>query len=170
MNYKIIPDLPFKFIIGSVNNTFTVTNTWIDTSGWVMYDVVRDYDGICQTASVTTLMTNLKSGDWKIIKEESKFTKADLKDGMICTTRRGEKCIVKGNRMTSKDRGYMMLEDINDDLTVTGLDFLDIIYVHQQVFERIDQKQLAIQKELGFAKAKAERLAAHISVLESKLK
>ena len=38
------------------------------------------------------------------------------------------------------------------------------------VFERVDQKQLAIQKELEFTKAKAERLAAHISVLESKLK
>lgn len=98
------------------------------------------------------------------------FTKADLKDGMVCTTRRGEKYIVQGNRMICKGTGYMMLEDINDDLTITGLDFLDIIYVHQQVFNRVDQKQLAIQKELEFAKAKAERLAAHISVLETKLK
>lgn len=38
------------------------------------------------------------------------------------------------------------------------------------VWKKVDQKQLAIQKELEFAKAKAERLAAHISVLESKLK
>ena len=99
------------------------------------------------------------------------FTKADLKDGMICTTREGYIYTVQGDRMTREGGGmYMMLEDINDDLTVTGLDFLDIIYVHQKVFERIDQKQLAIQKELEFVKAKAERLAAHISVLESKLK
>ena len=38
------------------------------------------------------------------------------------------------------------------------------------VWKKVDEKQLAIQKELAFAKAKAERLAAHISVLESKLK
>lgn len=38
------------------------------------------------------------------------------------------------------------------------------------VWKKVDEKQLAIQKELEFAKAKAERLAAHISVLESKLK
>ncbi len=259
MNTNLIPDLPFTFIIDNVNNTFTVTNTWFDPSGWVMYDVVRDYDGTYQTVSAVTLMTNLKYKDWKVVKEENEmkkikatdlkgfvsyehqpytdynkdiadwltenaaqvdfknhtdrscyiftyrngefyshcpvmsfdvyytneefkewigmtkktvnkgFTKADLKDGMICTTREGYIYTVQGDRMT-REGMYMMLEDINDDLTVTGLDFLDIIYVHQKVFERIDQKQLAIQKELEFAKAKAERLAAHISVLESKLK
>lgn len=262
MNYNLIPDLPFKFIIDNVNNTFTVTNTWFDTSGWVMYDVVRDYDGTYQTVSVTTLMTNLKSGDWKIIKEESKmnkikttdlkgfignthqpytdhnqeiadwltenavrvdfdrtrdyiftakngefyshstsiscdkyytneefkewigmtkkeektvnkgFTKADLKNGMICTTRGGSVYTVQGDRMTREGGMYMLLEDINDDLTVDDLPALDIVSVQitLTVFERVDEKQLAIQKELEFAKAKAERLAAHISVLESKLK
>jgi len=284
MNTNLIPELPFKFTIDP-DYTFTVINQGFDDSGWVMYEVVRDYDGTHQVVSAVTLMDKLKFGDWKIIKEETEmkkikttdlegfianehqpytdynpeiaewltnnaelvdfgnhtnstcyiftakdgefyshfhemgfdkyytneefkvwggmtkklttkdkldsilnvegqrvfdylkekymnkgFTKADLKDGMVCTTRRGEKYIVQGNRMICKGTGYMMLEDINDDLTITGLDFLDIIYVHQQVFNRVDQKQLAIQKELEFAKAKAERLAAHISVLEAKLK
>ena len=98
------------------------------------------------------------------------FTKADLKDGMVCTTRRGDKYIVQGDRMTSRGCMYMLLEDIDDDLTVEDLPELDIVSVQQTVFERADEKKLAIQKELEFAKAKAERLAAHISVLESKLK
>lgn len=284
MNTNLIPDLPFKFIIDNVNNTFTVTNTWFDTSGWVMYDVVRDYDGTCQTVSAVTLMTNLKYKNWKIIKEENEmkkikttdlkgfvanehqpftdynqeiadwltenaevniltpispyiftdeqgtfygqkiiysqdkyytneefkewigmtknlttkeklenvinnegqrvldylkeknvnkgFTKADLKDGMICTTRGGSVYTVQGDRMTREGGMYMLLKDISDDLTVDDLPALDIVSVQitLTVFERVDEKQLAIQKELEFAKAKAERLAAHISVLESKLK
>lgn len=99
------------------------------------------------------------------------FIKADLKDGMICTTRRGDKYIVRGDRMIMDCGRYVLLKDISDDLTVRGLSFLDIVSVQQTitVFERVDEKQLAIQKELEFAKAKAERLAAHISVLESKL-
>ena len=100
------------------------------------------------------------------------FTKADLKDGMVCTTRRGDKYIVQGDRMIREGGMYMLLEDINDDLTVDDYSGLDIVSVQQTItiFERVDEKKLAIQKELEFAKAKAERLAAHISVLESKLK
>lgn len=198
MNANLIPDLPFKFksLEGYV---WTVTESTVNRDGYGEYFAVRNEDGREAAIPSVKMKVNLKSGYWEIVKEDKltakekldnilnnegqqvldslkekyvnkAFTKADLKDGMVCTTRRGEKYIVKGDRMTNKDRGYMMLEDINDDLTVTGLDFLDIIYVHQQVFNRTDQKQLAIQKELEFAKAKAERLAAHISVLESKLK
>jgi hypothetical protein len=99
------------------------------------------------------------------------FTKADLKDGMICTIRGGKVYTVQGDRMTREGGMYMLLEDIDDDLTVDDIPELDIVSVQitLTVFERVDEKKLAIQKELEFAKAKAERLAAHISVLESKL-
>lgn len=105
-------------------------------------------------------------------KEATKFTKADLKDGMVCTTRGDNVYTVQGDRMTRGGGMYMLLEDIDDDLTVEDLPELDIVSVQQTitVFERVDEKKLAIQKELEFAKAKAERLAAHISVLETKLK
>lgn len=107
-----------------------------------------------------------------LIKEDGKFTKADLKDGMICTVRGGYIYTVQGDRMIKEGGNYMLLEYINDNLTVNGLSELDIVSVQQTitVFERVDEKKLTIQKELEFAKAKAERLAAHISVLESKLK
>ena len=286
MNANLIPELPFKFKIDS--ETWTVIGTVFDTSGWVMYDIIKDRDTTTRcTVSAVTLLTELKCGYWKIIKEETEmkkikttdlkgfianehqpytdynkeiadwltenaaqvdftrhinpncyiftsrngefysnyhhiscdvyytneefkkwvgmtkkpttkdklasilnvegqraldylkerymnegFTKADLKDGMVCTTRRGDKYIVQGDRMIREGGMYMLLEDINDDLTVDDYSGLDIVSVQQTitVFERVDEKKLAIQKELEFAKAKAERLAAHISVLESKLK
>lgn len=41
--------------------------------------------------------------------------------------------------------------------------------LHKSIWKK-STKQLRVRKELEFAKAKAERLAAHISVLESKIK
>lgn len=122
--------------------------------------------------------TNEEFKEWICMtKKEEKvmnkgFTKVDLKDGMICTIRAGESYTVKGDRMIGEDEVFIFIGNINNDLTVNGLPFLDIVSVQQTitVFERVDEKKLAIQKELEFAKAKAERLAAHISVLESKLK
>ena len=101
------------------------------------------------------------------------FTKSDLKDGMICTTRNGKTYVVKGDRLVRDNGFYILTMHLADDLTMREYDIesLDIISVQQTitVFQREDKKQLAIKKELEFAKAKAERLHAHIAVLESKL-
>lgn len=196
MNTNLIPDLPFKFksLEGYI---WTATEKSVGGDGWVMYRSVRDKDGFTLNIPVIKMMMNLNSGHWQIVKTAKEelddilknegqraldylkekymnkgFTKADLKDGMICTTRGGSVYTVQGDRMTRDGGMYMLLEDISDDLTVDDLPALDIVSVQitLTVFERVDEKQLAIQKELQFAKAKAERLAAHISVLESKLK
>lgn len=196
MNANLIPDLPFKFksLEGYI---WTATEKSVGGDGWVMYRSVRDKDGFTLNIPVIKMMMNLNSGHWQIVKTAKEelddilknegqraldylkekymnkaFTKADLKDGMICTTRGGYIYTVQGDRMTREGGMYMLLDDISDDLTVDDLPELDIVSVQQTitVFERVDEKQLAIQKELEFAKAKAERLAAHISVLESKIK
>lgn len=103
---------------------------------------------------------------------EKVFTKADLKDGMICTTRNGSVYTVDGDRMYREGGMYIAMDDINDDLTVSNTGTLDIIKVVSPVvvFERVDPKQQAIQKELELAEAKKQRLEAHINVLKSKLK
>ena len=105
------------------------------------------------------------------------FTKSDLKDGMICISKNGNVYIVRGHKLERGEGYYLALDSLNDDLTVSN-DFgedvseLDIIEVQQTttLFKRGDKKKLAIQNELESAKAKAERLANHIAVLESKLK
>ncbi len=148
------------------------------TQGRYIFTDNNGFYGHSVRYSFDTYYTNEKFKEWiGMIKKEEKvmnkgFTKADLKDGMICTTRGGKVYTVQGVRMTSRGGMYMLLEDISDDLTVDDLSELDIVSVQiaLTVFERVDEKKLAIQKELEFAKAKAERLAAHISVLESKLK
>lgn len=102
------------------------------------------------------------------------FTKADLKDGMVCTTRNGNVYAVKGDRMYRDGGMYIQLDDIDDDLTISGenISDLDIVKVVSPVvvFERVDPKQQAIKKELEFAEAKKQRLENHINVLKSKLK
>jgi hypothetical protein len=101
------------------------------------------------------------------------FTKSDLKDGMICTNRSGSVYTVRGDRMV-KEGGFVYLDDINDDLTISGSfgHIFDIARVEQPIvlFERYELKQQVIQKELEFAEAKKQRLEAHINVLKSKLK
>jgi len=67
--------------------------------------------------------------------------------------------------------GYDIVEEILDYIAeVREIDNPPNFKSARVIWKKVDQKQLAIQKELEFAKAKAERLAAHISVLESKLK
>ncbi len=108
---------------------------------------------------------------------DQSFTKSDLKDGMVCISKNGNVYIVRGHKLERGEGYYLALDSLNDDLTVSN-DFgedvseLDIIEVLQTttLFKRVDKKKLAIQNELELAKAKAERLANHISVLESKLK
>lgn len=103
---------------------------------------------------------------------EKAFTKADLKDGMICTTRNGSVYTITGDRMYREGGMYIAMDDIKDDLTVSNSGSLDIVKVVSPVvvFERVDPKQQAIQKELEFAEAKKQRLENHINVLKSKLK
>lgn len=50
---------------------------------------------------------------------KKEFTKADLKDGMIVVTRKGQKAFVFGERIIYKD-GYDRLGEFEDNLTVTG--------------------------------------------------
>lgn len=104
---------------------------------------------------------------------ENTFTKSDLKDGMICTTRCGYVYTVHGDRMNRSGGFHIMLENISDDLTVDGgTGDLDIVRVEQPtvLFERVDTKQQSIKKELELAEAKKQRLENHISILKSKLK
>jgi len=100
------------------------------------------------------------------------FTKSDLKDGMICTTRDGNVYTVKGDRLLRDGGMYMLLEDINDTLICEDIGEFDIIRVEQPtvVFERVDIKQRSIKKELELAEAKKQRLENHINILKSKLK
>lgn len=101
------------------------------------------------------------------------FTKAELKDGMICTTRNGSVYTIKGDRMYRDGGMYILLEDVDSDLTALDniINFLDIVKVVSPVvvFERVDPKQQTIKKELEFAEAKKQRLENHINVLKSKL-
>lgn len=153
-----------------------------DTSQWAS-DAI--YDHITTTCCFTGLFTTNNSYGKHIPTEQfmeligmtkpstTRFTKADLKDGMICTTRNGNVCTVAGDRMYSEGGNYLLMDDFNVDLTcVEKLDNLDIIKVVSPVvvFERVDPKQQAIKKELEFAEAKKQRLENHINVLKSKLK
>lgn len=181
-----------KGFVGNTHQPYTDYNQ--DIADWLTENTVRvDFDRAGDyiftakdgefyshnhTMSFDKYYTNEEFKEWiGMTKKEEKtvnkgFTKADLKDGMICTIRGGYIYTVQGDRMTREGGMYILLEDISDDLTVDDLPELDIVSIQitLTVFERVDEKQLAIQKELEFAKAKAERLAAHISVLESKLK
>ena len=69
----------------------------------------------------------------KPYKEPAKqFTKSDLRGGMICTSRGGYTYTVQGDRMVRDGGMYMLLENIEDDLTVNGGDNdLDIMKVEQ---------------------------------------
>lgn len=107
---------------------------------------------------------------------QTAFTKSSLKDGMIVTTRNGNVYTVTGDRLLREGGMYVLLEDINDDLTsvLDDVRSLDIISVQQTVtlFKRETEsevKQQRIAKELEFAEAKRERLIAHIERLKKNL-
>lgn len=101
------------------------------------------------------------------------FTKAHLKDGMIVTTRNGNVYTVTGDRLLREGGMYLLLEDINDDLTSVLEDIrsLDIISVQRTevLFDRQSEYKRRIAKELEFAEAKRERLNAHIERLKANL-
>lgn len=185
MNANLIPELPFKFTIDP-NYTFTVINQGFDDSGWVMYDVVRDYDELNHIVSAVTLMTKLKSGEWKIVKEEKYMNKMPKLvagkhwvvvenggyGGIGLTTINNMIHYIKGEDGTLST-GYDSVEDVSEyvvEVREIADDTPPTFRYAKTVWKKVDQKQLAIQKELEFAKAKADRLAAHISVLETKLK
>lgn len=101
----------------------------------------------------------------------SKFTPADLKDGMICTARGGYVYTVKGDRMF-RDGGHLFLDSINHDWSVgMGDPKFDIVLVEQPtvLYKYVDPKQESIKKELELAEAKKVRLESHINILKSKL-
>lgn len=67
------------------------------------------------------------------------FTKSDLRDGMICTSRCGDVYTVQGDRIIDIKRCYVLLEDISEDLTGRFAD-LDIMKVEQPtvLFTRVE--------------------------------
>lgn len=73
--------------------------------------------------------------------ESKPFTKADLKDGMICTIRKGWEYI-KFNDYLCNNKGHIDIADLNDDLTLkkeynaTRYDIIQVVYNGEVVFER----------------------------------
>lgn len=92
---------------------------------------------------------------------------------MIVTTRTGNVYTVTGDRLLREGGMYILLEDINDDLTSVLEDIrsLDIISVQRTevLFDRQSEYKQRIAKELEFAEAKRERLNAHIERLKKNL-
>lgn len=81
MNYNIIPDLPFKFTIGSgLRGTFTATSVHTDEDGWVQYDVTNNCTDFTHSVSVISMLRHITSGHWKIIKEENEMKKIKTTD------------------------------------------------------------------------------------------
>lgn len=69
------------------------------------------------------------------------FTKSDLRDGMICTSRCGYVYTVQGDRMNRGGGLHMCLENLEEDLTVDGgTGDLDIMKVEQPtvLFTRVE--------------------------------
>jgi hypothetical protein len=104
------------------------------------------------------------------------FTKADLKDGMSITCRKGAKYNIKGGEAYHIQGGYIALQNFNDDLTMIDRKYrdYDIISVEQPVivFNRDNEDQLRkerIGSQLSLMKAKQQRLSAHMKILEDKL-
>lgn len=68
------------------------------------------------------------------------FTKADLRDGMICTSRNGDVFTVQGDRIINIEGRFVLLINISDDLATVWCDDLDIMKVEQPtvLFTRVE--------------------------------
>lgn len=77
------------------------------------------------------------------------FTKDELKDGMVCTTRNGGSWVKSGARVARTSGGLNDLGKYCDDLTVhakfdsNGLDIMKITYGTETVYEREEWQEVA---------------------------
>ena len=107
------------------------------------------------------------------------FTKSDLRDGMICTSRCGFIYTVRGDRMVRGSGMYMGLKDISDDMTAE-LPNLDIVKVEQPIvlfireeppvkspaqieLEKLQEQMVTLHEQIAALQGQADKLQGVIA-------
>lgn len=84
-----------------------------------------------------------------------KFTKDDLKDGMVCTMRDGDTYVYLGDVLTSLHSNISDMTRYTDTLTATrytSKDIMKITYGGKTVFEREEWRELTIDEAFELLK------------------